>query len=187
MFYVQRYFACFFHSLFIWLYIEMPETVTANYIKWTKNEKFSRNCLKFQVFQKQIHLTCSRLYQQGFLEYKRGSTSPHHIKHQFYLDYCCLQCNEHVYYGRKGVSCSSSDISGLIRKVLACHQYKIRYSPKMTKMCFGFQDAVRNIFFSSMMSPISNFLTSWNQIASVLFKTIIISRTLYRTVQKRAA
>ena len=124
---------------------------------------------------------------KGSWNIKGEAHHSHHIKHQFYLDYCCLQCNEHVYYGRKGVSCSSSDISGLIRKVLACHQYKIRYSPKMTKMCFGFQDAVRNIFFSSMMSPISNFLTSWNQIASVLFKTILISPTLYRTVQKRAA
>ena len=53
----------------------MPETVTLNCIKCTKSIKFSRNCLKCQVCQKQIHLKYSRLNKQGLLEYKEGSTS----------------------------------------------------------------------------------------------------------------
>ena len=53
----------------------MPETVTVKCIKCTKSLKFSRNCLKCPVCQKQIHLKCSRLNKQGFLEYKRDSTS----------------------------------------------------------------------------------------------------------------
>ena len=75
----------------------MLGTVTVNCIKCTKNLKFSRNFLKCQVCQKYIHLECSRLNKQGFLEYRRDTTS---FTYQFCLDYCCLQCNKHVYYGR---------------------------------------------------------------------------------------
>ena len=67
---------------------------------------FSRNCLKYQVCKKLIHLKCSRLNKQGFLEYKRGSTS---FICQFSSDYCCLQCNKQVYYGQKTVFCSVCD------------------------------------------------------------------------------
>ena len=82
----------------------MPEKVTVNCIKCRKSLKFSRNCLKIQVCQKQINLKCSRLNKQGFLKYKRDSAS---FICQFCLDYCCLQCNK--CYGQKVALCSGCD------------------------------------------------------------------------------
>ena len=83
-----------------------PATITVNCIKSTKSLKFSRNCLKYQVCQKQIHLKCSKLNKQGFLEFTRDTIS---FTYHFCLDYCYLQCNKHVYYSQKGVLCSGCD------------------------------------------------------------------------------
>ena len=72
---------------------------------------------------KQIHLKCSRLNKQRFLEYKRVSTS---FTCQFCSDYCCFQCNKHVYYGQKGVLCSGCD--------KWIHQKCVGFSPLEYKM-----------------------------------------------------
>ena len=166
-----------FVIFFVWLYIEMPETVTVNCIKCTKGLKFSRNSLKCQVCQKQIHLKCSWLSRQGFLEYKRGGTS---FTCQFCLDYCCLQYNKHVYYGQKGILCSRCDKWSHQKCVgLSSLEYKMLSQDGSNEPWFC-QCCKKDMYCFYDLTN-TNFLVSWNQTAPVLFQTILISPNLYCT------
>ena len=168
-----------FSFFFVSLYIEMPETVTVNYIKCKKGLKFSRNCLKCQVYQKQIHLKCSWLSVKGFLEYK-GVTL--HSPANFVWTVVAYSVIN-MFIMVKNVSFAPGVISPVIRNVcvgLSSLEYKMlsqesSNEPWFCRCCkkdmYRFYDLTN-----------TNFLVSWNQTAPVLFQTILISPNLYCTV-----
>ena len=76
-----------------------------------------------------------------------GSTS---LTCKFCLDYCCLQCNKHVFYGQKGVLYSGFD-KWIHQKYAGLSSLESTALQNDSSNELGFADAVRKICIPSMI------------------------------------